>query len=101
MSATLNARLFADYFGDVPVFTIPGRTFPVQQYFLEEIMDECGFIVEENSQYCKHSFNNDKLSNELDLITSIPEKPKDVIRDEDLNIKHLYGRYSGKYFDNS
>lgn len=95
MSATLNAKLFSDYFGNAPIFTIPGRTFPVQQYFLEEIMEECGYILEENSQYCKHSFNDDKLSNELELITSLPERPKDSIKDDDLNLKQLYGRYNG------
>ena len=29
-SATLNAQKFSDFFGSVPVFTIPGRTFPVE-----------------------------------------------------------------------
>ncbi|CAM6106133.1 unnamed protein product [Calypogeia fissa] len=28
-SATLNAQKFSDFFGSVPVYTIPGRTFPV------------------------------------------------------------------------
>ncbi|XP_059657706.1 pre-mRNA-splicing factor ATP-dependent RNA helicase DEAH7-like isoform X2 [Cornus florida] len=29
-SATLNAQKFSDFFGSVPIFPIPGRTFPVQ-----------------------------------------------------------------------
>ena len=29
-SATLNASRFSDFFGNVPVFNIPGRTFPVE-----------------------------------------------------------------------
>ena len=28
-SATMDSQKFADFFGNVPVFTIPGRTFPV------------------------------------------------------------------------
>ena len=28
-SATMDATKFASFFGNVPVFTIPGRTFPV------------------------------------------------------------------------
>lgn len=28
-SATMNASKFADFFGGVPIFNIPGRTFPV------------------------------------------------------------------------
>ncbi|UXI20043.1 hypothetical protein NH340_JMT05986 [Sarcoptes scabiei] len=32
-SATMDASRFAMFFGNVPVFTIPGRTFPVELYF--------------------------------------------------------------------
>lgn len=32
-SATLDARKFSDFFGGVPVFHIPGRTFPVERYW--------------------------------------------------------------------
>ncbi|KAJ2052142.1 Pre-mRNA-splicing factor ATP-dependent RNA helicase PRP16 [Coemansia sp. S16] len=32
-SATMNAQRFADFFGNAPVFTIPGRTFPVDIMF--------------------------------------------------------------------
>lgn len=31
-SATLNAKKFADYFSDCPIFSVPGRTFPVDIY---------------------------------------------------------------------
>ncbi|KAJ1933573.1 DEAH-box RNA helicase prp16, partial [Linderina macrospora] len=32
-SATMNAQRFADFFGNAPIFTIPGRTFPVDTMF--------------------------------------------------------------------
>ncbi|KAK8805481.1 hypothetical protein WA158_002137 [Blastocystis sp. Blastoise] len=32
-SATMNASRFSDFFGGVPVFNIPGRTFPVEIYY--------------------------------------------------------------------
>ncbi|KAJ3120562.1 DEAH-box RNA helicase prp16, partial [Irineochytrium annulatum] len=32
-SATMNAQKFADFFGNVPIFNIPGRTFPVDVMF--------------------------------------------------------------------
>jgi ATP-dependent RNA helicase DHX36 len=38
MSATLNAQLFSQYFGGVPMFNIPSVVFPVAQYFLEDIL---------------------------------------------------------------
>ena len=54
MSATLNASSFASYFGQAaPVIDIPGRTFPVKQIFLEEILENINFTIEENSQYAK------------------------------------------------
>ena len=38
MSATIDTTLFSDYFMNCPVFEIYGRTFPVQEYFLEDIV---------------------------------------------------------------
>ncbi len=32
-SATMDSTKFADFFGNVPVFIIPGRTFPVDLMF--------------------------------------------------------------------
>lgn len=32
-SATLNAEKFSTFFGGVPIFRIPGRTFHVEKYF--------------------------------------------------------------------
>ncbi|KAJ3537360.1 hypothetical protein NM208_g6345 [Fusarium decemcellulare] len=35
-SATLNAEKFSSYFNDAPIFTIPGRTFPVEILYSRE-----------------------------------------------------------------
>ena len=32
-SATMNAEKFSSFFGNAPIFEIPGRTFPVQKFF--------------------------------------------------------------------
>lgn len=32
-SATMNAERFSEFFGGVPIFRIPGRTFPVSMFF--------------------------------------------------------------------
>mmetsp|Transcript_16927 Transcript_16927/g.12104 ORF Transcript_16927/g.12104 Transcript_16927/m.12104 type:complete len:181 (+) Transcript_16927:1280-1822(+) len=39
-SATMNARKFSDFFGGVPTFTIPGRTFPVDIFFAKEVKED-------------------------------------------------------------
>ncbi|KAJ2525284.1 hypothetical protein GGI11_000189 [Coemansia sp. RSA 2049] len=43
MSATIDASIFACYFGGCPVVEIPGRTFPVDQVFLEDILQRSGY----------------------------------------------------------
>ncbi|XP_037271570.2 ATP-dependent DNA/RNA helicase DHX36 isoform X1 [Rhipicephalus microplus] len=40
MSATINAEKFSEYFEDAPIIRIPGRTHPVNQFFLEDIIAE-------------------------------------------------------------
>lgn len=40
MSATLSADSFSNYFGGVPVFRIPGRTFPVETYFAKSVQED-------------------------------------------------------------
>lgn len=61
MSATLDAQKFIDYFetsdGDVrqilgvKLVSLPGRTFPVKNYFLEDIIELTGFCPEEVETY--------------------------------------------------
>ncbi|XP_075489847.1 DExH-box ATP-dependent RNA helicase DExH3-like [Primulina tabacum] len=43
MSATLNADLFSSYFGGAPMIHIPGFTYPVWSYFLENILEMTGY----------------------------------------------------------
>lgn len=39
-SATMDARKFADFFGNVPTFQIPGRTFPVDIFFSKNVVED-------------------------------------------------------------
>ncbi|KAJ7943079.1 putative ATP-dependent RNA helicase [Quillaja saponaria] len=43
MSATLDAELFSSYFGRAPMIKIPGFTYPVRTYFLENILEITGY----------------------------------------------------------
>ncbi|KAG5870780.1 hypothetical protein JTB14_035030 [Gonioctena quinquepunctata] len=40
MSATLNAEAFSKYYNNCPHINIPGFTFPVEEYFLEDILQQ-------------------------------------------------------------
>ncbi|XP_067851023.1 ATP-dependent DNA/RNA helicase DHX36 [Heptranchias perlo] len=39
MSATLNADKFSEYFGNCPMLHIPGFTYPVKEYILEDVIE--------------------------------------------------------------
>ncbi|GFR82951.1 ATP-dependent RNA helicase A-like protein, partial [Elysia marginata] len=39
MSATVDTSLFTEYFGQVSIVEVYGRTFPVQEYYLEDIIE--------------------------------------------------------------
>ena len=44
MSATLDSDMFARYYGGCPVLTAGGRTFPVEQHFLEDAYELTGYV---------------------------------------------------------
>ncbi|ETN58280.1 dosage compensation regulator maleless [Anopheles darlingi] len=44
MSATIDTTMFARYFGDCPVLQVEGRTFRVQQLFLEDCIELLNFM---------------------------------------------------------
>jgi HrpA-like RNA helicase len=49
MSATLDANIFMDYFGgskSVGLVNISGRTFPVEDYYLDDVIRDTGFAPE-------------------------------------------------------
>lgn len=56
MSATLNAEKFSDYYQDCPHINIPGFTFPVKEYYLEDVLEKTGYI------YPNYMFNKKKRS---------------------------------------
>jgi ATP-dependent RNA helicase DHX36 len=45
MSATLNAELFSKYYGGSPMIKIPGFTFPVEEFYLEDVLEKTGFRI--------------------------------------------------------
>lgn len=43
MSATLNAEHFSSYFGNCPHINIPGFTYPVREFFIEDVIQTIGY----------------------------------------------------------
>lgn len=97
MSATMNANVFCDYFVNVPIVEIPGRTFPVEQLFLEDILEQCDYVMEENTQYTRRVKNTGEFDEIFDSSDTNSAVPKENIKDESLTLKQLFARYRGKY----
>jgi ATP-dependent RNA helicase DHX57 len=64
MSATLNSDMFSQYFNDCPTIDIPGRTYPVEKYGLETILDLIKY--KPSPEYILHGSNGMKLNNKND-----------------------------------
>ena len=46
MSATLQQQLFSDYFGGCPIVHVEGRMFPVEDFYLEDVLRLTGYEQE-------------------------------------------------------
>lgn len=44
MSATIDITLFSEYFTNPVVIEIEGRSFPIQEYFLEDCIELTNFV---------------------------------------------------------
>jgi len=69
MSATAEAELFAGYFSKVgraprtgapPIISIPGFTHPVQDFFLEDVLEETGYLIGKTSKWAKTKVKNEE-----------------------------------------
>lgn len=60
MSATLDAALFASYFGGCPVVAAAGRTFPVTQLFLEDVYEATGYVLAPDSPAARRRGRGDR-----------------------------------------
>jgi HrpA-like RNA helicase len=59
MSATLDADRFAGYWGsNTPRVHIPGRTFPVTDFLLEDILTVSGYIPRKQSNKTYYNWYN-------------------------------------------
>ncbi len=57
-SATLSADKFSNYFGQAPIFRIPGRTYPVQTLFSQSVQTD--YVLSAVKQALQIHFNNDE-----------------------------------------
>lgn len=65
MSATVEAQRFSAYFDHCPVISVPGRTYPVQVRFLEDVVEKTGYVLEQDSKFAVRTFRIKKDEGDL------------------------------------
>ncbi|XP_048359940.1 ATP-dependent RNA helicase DHX29 [Sphaerodactylus townsendi] len=53
MSATVDSEKFSSYFTHCPILRISGRSYPVEIFHVEDVIEEIGFVLEKDSEYCQ------------------------------------------------
>ena len=84
MSATLDSKLFANFFNGAPVLSVPGRTFPVNEYYLEDVIEATNAILQPTeSLFSKEEFLRFVASLRTNLL--VAEENKAPVSDESDN----------------
>ena len=91
MSATIDTSLFSEYFINCPVIEVTGRTYPVQEYFLEDVVQMLDFVPS-LTKIRKNKSNGDD-DDEDDLVEDAevernPTEPEDL--DCNTMVSHEY-----------
>ncbi|XP_030810224.1 ATP-dependent DNA/RNA helicase DHX36 [Camarhynchus parvulus] len=91
MSATLNAEKFSEYFDHCPMIHIPGFTFPVVEYLLEDVIEKLRYSPEKTDRrlHWRRGFMQGHMSR--------PEKEEkeEIYRQQWPGyLRQLQGRYS-------
>ncbi|EZA52393.1 Putative ATP-dependent RNA helicase DHX57 [Ooceraea biroi] len=103
MSATIKADTFSSYFGNAPVIHIPGKTFPVQQIFLEDLFEKTEFAFTRDSRFIdKYRYKkvDEQLNKALTEENIIAVKlsyniEEETAGDDTLSLEKLICRYPG------
>lgn len=82
MSATVDCNKFSAYFNRCPVVSIPGRTFPVEVSHLEEIVEETGYVLEKDSEYCQKI-----LEEEEEVSVAITQKGGKTLQHQEMIVR--------------
>lgn len=82
MSATVDCHKFSNYFNRCPVITIPGRTFPVEVFHLEDIVEETGYVLEKDSEYSQKI-----LEEEEEVSVSVTQKGGKTLQHQEVIVR--------------
>ncbi|THU91743.1 P-loop containing nucleoside triphosphate hydrolase protein [Dendrothele bispora CBS 962.96] len=95
MSATVEADKISEYFGGCPTLHVPGRTFPVDVFYLEDAVEITGFSISQDSPYARRSHDKFyKNKNKTDWSEELANGNGDDDDDEISGELKLEKRYS-------
>ena len=78
MSATMDEKLFCSFFNGAPVISVPGRTFPVNNYYLEDLFEATDHLIDESSRYAlREDYRGEKM--QMMITTRGGEKRKQMV----------------------
>uniref|UniRef100_A0A8B9JZ73 ATP-dependent RNA helicase DHX29 n=1 Tax=Astyanax mexicanus TaxID=7994 RepID=A0A8B9JZ73_ASTMX len=94
MSATVDCDKFSAYFNRCPVVSIPGRTFPVEVFHLEDIVEETGYVLEEDSDYSQRF-----VEEEEEVSVSVTQKGGKTLQHQEMIMRDSAGWDLGPELD--
>lgn len=74
MSATINAEMFSRYFNNAPMIHIPGFTFPVTQFFLEDVLEKTGCRINSDDGGGRRGYQDRKNKEKVDALSVLFEE---------------------------
>uniref|UniRef100_A0A665UWD4 ATP-dependent RNA helicase DHX29 n=1 Tax=Echeneis naucrates TaxID=173247 RepID=A0A665UWD4_ECHNA len=86
MSATVDCDKFSNYFNRCPVINIPGRTFPVEVFHMEDIVEQTGYVLEKDSDYCQKI-----LEEEEEVSISVTQKGGKTLHHQEVIVRESSG----------
>jgi len=93
MSATLDSKLFCSFFQNAPFLSVPGRTFPVAEYYLEDLFDATDHLIDEDSKYAIWE-DRDYEKASIFVTGRGGEKRKELISlDSEIELSEVSGEY--------
>lgn len=78
MSATLDTKLFGTFFCGSPIVNVPGRTYPVSTFYLEDVLEETNHIIEEGSRYTRRDYIRDRETISMSVTSRGGEKRRET-----------------------
>lgn len=97
MSATIDTKLFLNFFDGfrVNLLQIPGRTFPVNDFYLEDVLEATGHVIEENSYFSLKTDHYTESESSIWVTTKRGGKERASADTGDtFNVSDMYSKYS-------